>query len=76
MSAAIAHLPGATHDASGLSYVVELWHPGSDCFQEVARAADPSIAFTVFYVVVREYPARHVTLRHNGVVISSANAGA
>jgi hypothetical protein len=66
-------------DASGrramaredLPYKVELWNEtGSAVEQVIAVTANASIGYAAYYAATREYPDRHITLRHKNSVVA------
>ena len=66
-------------DASGrsaiarddLPYKVELWNePGAAVEQVIAITANASIGYAAYYAATREYPDRHITLRHKNSVVA------
>lgn len=66
-------------DASGrgsilrddLPYKVELWNePGAAVEQVIAVTANASIGYAAYYAATREYPDRHITLRHKNSIVA------
>jgi len=54
-----------------LPYKVELWNePGSAVEQVIAVTANASIGYAAYYAATREYPDRHITLRHKNSVVA------
>ena len=54
-----------------LPYKVELWNePGSAVEQVMAVTANASIGYAAYYAATREYPDRHITLRHKNSVVA------
>jgi hypothetical protein len=54
-----------------LPYKVELWDERRTAVEVVlAVTSSSSIGFAAYYAATREYPERHVTLRHKGSVIA------
>jgi hypothetical protein len=65
----------ASLEAADLPYVVELWDETQTTVAGVlAGAADATLGFAAFYAALREYPARYITLRQAGNLITAANA--
>jgi len=66
-------------DASGrgaaardeLPYKIEIWNePGSAVEQVIAVTANASIGHAAYYAATREYPDRHITLRHKNSIVA------
>ena len=66
-------------DASGrqavarddLPYKVEIWNEaGAAVEQVIAVTANASIGYAAYYAATREYPDRHITLRHKNSVVA------
>jgi hypothetical protein len=54
-----------------LPYKVEIWNEaGSSVEQVVAVTANASIGYAAYYAATREYPDRHITLRHKNSVVA------
>ncbi|HEY7298256.1 MAG TPA: hypothetical protein VH684_10010 [Xanthobacteraceae bacterium] len=54
-----------------LPYKIELWNePGSAVEQLIAVTANASIGYAAYYAATREYPDRHITLRHKNSVVA------
>jgi hypothetical protein len=57
--------------AEDLPYKVELWNAGGAGVEVVlAVTASASIGYAAFFAATREYPDRHITLRHKNNVVS------
>ena len=58
-------------DRDDLPYKVELWNePGSAVEQVMAVTANASIGYAAYYAATREYPDRHITLRHKNSIVA------
>jgi hypothetical protein len=56
-------------DREDLPYKVEIWNEsGASVEQIVAVTANASIGYAAYYAAIREYPDRHITLRHKNSV--------
>src|SRR5689334_18233145 len=54
-----------------LPYKVEIWNEtGASVEQVVAVTANASIGYAAYYAATREYPDRHITLRHKNSVVA------
>lgn len=54
-----------------LPYKVELWNePGAAVEQVIAVTANASIGYAAYYAATREYPDRHITLRHKNSIVA------
>jgi hypothetical protein len=54
-----------------LPYKVEIWNEsGAVVEQVVAVTANASIGYAAYYAATREYPDRHITLRHKSSVVA------
>jgi hypothetical protein len=54
-----------------LPYKVELWNEGGAAVEQViAITANASIGYAAYYAATREYPDRHITLRHKSSVVA------
>ena len=54
-----------------LPYKIELWNePGTAVQQVIAVTANASIGYAAYYAATREYPDRHITLRHKNSVVA------
>ena len=54
-----------------LPYKVELWNEaGGAVDQVIAVTANASIGYAAYYAATREYPERHITLRHKNSVVA------
>jgi len=54
-----------------LPYKVEIWNEsGAAVEQVVAVTANASIGYAAYYAATREYPDRHITLRHKNSVVA------
>jgi hypothetical protein len=54
-----------------LPYKVEIWNDsGSSVEQIVAVTANASIGYAAYYAATREFPDRHITLRHKSSVVA------
>lgn len=54
-----------------LPYKVEIWNePGAAVEQVIAVTANASIGYAAYYAATREYPDRHITLRHKSSVVA------
>jgi hypothetical protein len=57
-------------DREDLPYKVEIWNEtGASVEQIVAITANASIGYAAYYAATREYPDRHITLRHKNSVV-------
>jgi hypothetical protein len=58
-------------DREDLPYKVEIWNEtGAAVEQIVAVTANASIGYAAYYAATREYPDRHITLRHKNSVVA------
>jgi hypothetical protein len=58
-----------------LPYKVELWDEAqASVVQTLAITANGSIGFAAYYAATREFPDRHVTLRHKDKIISRSSS--
>ena len=58
-------------DRDDLPYKVEIWNEtGASVEQVVAVTANASIGYAAYYAATREYPDRHITLRHKNSVVA------
>jgi hypothetical protein len=58
-------------DREDLPYKVEIWNEaGASVEQVVAITANASIGYAAYYAATREYPDRHITLRHKNSVVA------
>jgi hypothetical protein len=58
-------------DRDDLPYKVEIWNEtGAAVEQIVAVTANASIGYAAYYAATREYPDRHITLRHKNSVVA------
>jgi hypothetical protein len=58
-------------DREDLPYKVEIWNEsGAAVEQVVAVTANASIGYAAYYAATREYPDRHITLRHKNSVVA------
>jgi hypothetical protein len=58
-------------DREDLPYKVEIWNEaGASVEQVVAVTANASIGYAAYYAATREYPDRHITLRHKNSVVA------
>ena len=63
-----ARSPSARED---LPYKVEIWNEsGAAVEQIIAVTANASIGYAAYYAATREYPDRHITLRHKNSVVA------
>jgi hypothetical protein len=54
-----------------LPYKVEIWNDsGASVEQIVAVTANASIGYAAYYAATREFPDRHITLRHKNSVVA------
>jgi hypothetical protein len=61
----------APADREDLPYKVEIWNEtGASVEQIVAVTANASIGYAAYYAATREYPDRHITLRHKNSVVA------
>ena len=61
-------VPAGSED---LPYKVEIWNEtGASVEQVVAITASASIGYAAYYAATREYPDRHITLRHKNSVVA------
>ena len=66
------NVPSQPAPAGGedLPYKVEIWNKaGASVEQVVAITANASIGYATYYAATREYPDRHITLRHKNSVV-------
>lgn len=67
------NVPSRPAPAGGedLPYKIEIWNEtGASVEQVVAVTANPSIGYAAYYAATREYPDRHITLRHKNSVVA------
>jgi hypothetical protein len=58
-------------DREDLPYKIEIWNEsGAAVEQIVAVTANASIGYAAYYAATREYPDRHITLRHKNSVVA------
>src|ERR1700745_612248 len=58
-------------DREDLPYKVEIWNEtGASVEHIVAVTANASIGYAAYYAATREYPDRHITLRHKSSVVA------
>lgn len=58
-------------DREDLPYKVEIWNEtGASVEQIVAVTANASIGYAAYYAATREFPDRHITLRHKNSVVA------
>ena len=58
-------------DREDLPYKLEIWNEaGASVEQVVAVTANASIGYAAYYAATREYPDRHITLRHKNSVVA------
>jgi hypothetical protein len=58
-------------DREDLPYKVEIWNEsGAAVEQVVAVTANASLGYAAYYAATREYPDRHITLRHKNSVVA------
>lgn len=63
-------------EGDDLPYKVELWNDTHEFVDQVlAVTADASIGYGAYYAAIRQFPDRHITLRHKGKVISKTMTG-
>ena len=61
-------IPGARED---LPYKVEIWNEAGAAVEHVvAVTANASIGYAAYYAATREFPDRHITLRHKSSVVA------
>jgi hypothetical protein len=61
----------APTDREDLPYKIEIWNEsGAAVEQVVAVTASASIGYAAYYAATREYPDRHITLRHKNSVVA------
>ena len=61
----------APADREDLPYKIEIWNEtGASVEQVVAVTANASIGYAAYYAATREYPDRHITLRHKNSVVA------
>jgi hypothetical protein len=54
-----------------LPYKVEIWNEtGAAVEQVIAMTANASIGYAAYYAATREFPDRHITLRHKNSVVA------
>ena len=54
-----------------LPYKIEIWNEtGAAVEQVIAVTANASIGYAAYYAATREYPDRHITLRHKNSVVA------
>jgi hypothetical protein len=65
------------HDETGdgdLPYEVLLWDDGRRTVEDqLARSANPGVAYAAFYAATRLFPDRYITLKMNGRILSRFN---
>ena len=67
-SASSEPTPTARED---LPYKVEIWDEAKQAVEQVlAVTASASIGYAAYYAATREYPNRHITLRHKTRILS------
>jgi hypothetical protein len=67
--------PGPAGRLDELPYQVELWDESKTSVEQVlAVTAHGSIGYAAYYAATREYPGRHITLRHNNRTIARSIA--
>jgi hypothetical protein len=70
-SASSHPLPQSGED---LPYKVELWDKTNGFVEEVlAVASNVSIGYAAYYAAARQFPDRHITLRHHNTLVSRWN---
>jgi len=58
-------------DREDLPYKIEIWNEaGASVEQIVAVTANASIGYAAYYAATREFPDRHITLRHKNSVVA------
>ena len=58
-------------DREDLPYKVEIWDEAKRAVEQVlAVTASGSIGYAAYYAATREYPNRHITLRHKNRILS------
>jgi hypothetical protein len=61
----------APAEREDLPYKIEIWNEtGASVEQVVAVTANASIGYAAYYAATREYPDRHITLRHKNSVVA------
>jgi hypothetical protein len=61
-------IPTARED---LPYKIEIWNETAAAVEQViAVTANASIGYAAYYAATREYPDRHITLRHKNSVVA------
>jgi len=66
-----ARLDRAAARREDLPFKVELWDEGKKNVEQVlAVTAHGSIGYAAYYAATREYPDRHITLRHKNSVVA------
>jgi hypothetical protein len=59
-----------------LPYIVELWDGEKKAVEQVlAVTTHGSIGYAAYYAATREYPDRHITLRHRDRTIARSTTG-
>jgi hypothetical protein len=54
-----------------LPYKIEIWNETASAVEQViAVTANASIGYAAYYAATREYPDRHITLRHKNSVVA------
>lgn len=62
---------GSAAPREDLPYKIEIWNEtGSAVEQVIAVTANASIGYAAYYAATREYPDRHITLRHKNSVVA------
>lgn len=57
-----------------LPYKIEIWTETASAVEQViAVTASASIGYAAYYAATREYPDRHITLRHKNSVVARWN---
>jgi hypothetical protein len=61
----------STGPREDLPYKVEIWNEGGSAVEQVvAVTANASIGYAAYYAATREYPDRHITLRHKNSIVA------
>ena len=64
----------SANEREDLPYKVEIWDEAKLAVEQVlAVTASGSIGYAAYYAATREYPNRHVTLRHKNRILSQWN---
>jgi hypothetical protein len=58
-------------DREDLPYKIEIWNEAGVAVEQIiAITANASIGYAAYYAATREFPDRHITLRHKNSVVA------